>query len=438
MNLRHIAPELGVVITKLPRRQVSLAGFEQGHEALSGSDGSCLLVANGLARRGYRVVCSTPGTQLLDTQMYNVSESLDALDQLRPGNPVLWCYKGDDETLVALNAHDFRPFVWFHNPVTYEKIHWLEEGRVSGIIMISDAERCPFYHAPVRDRLGRIYNPLSPFYRISRENAPGRYQSQQVVFTGHLSERKGAHRVLQMWPLVRRQLPSARLIVVGSTKLYGEDWQVGSLGVAEPAFEARYIRPIVDQFGSLEKAGVTVAGLLGADSMRTLYRQSALGIVNFNWQGSLEGFCISAIEMLADQLPVFSFARGALPETIGPTSGAVLLRSPDITLAANRLAAMLQEPEYLSQLGAKGRDYVLEHYSLEHILDQWEICLQSPPGELDRLSGSWAGPVGLRYQAARTVRALGLGGAYQTAAEKAKVVRQWIHLVRNLKFGFKV
>lgn len=167
------------------------------------------------------------------------------------------------------------------------------------------------------------------------------------MFTGHLAERKGAHRVLQMWPLVRRQMPEAQLIVVGSAQLYGANWQVGKFGVAGQEFEETYIASLITEFGSLEAAGVAFVGLLSANAIRTLYRQSAIGLVNFNWGGSSETFCMSAIEMLADRLPVLSFARGALPETIEPSGGAVLLRSPCLSAAANQLVRLLQDPERL-------------------------------------------------------------------------------------------
>lgn len=424
------AMDLVIIISNLPRKDISVVGLEQGRVALSGSDGTCLLVANGLARRGYDIACISPGTQLRSARFRALSDCPDA-SIIRKARRVLWWFKGDYETLRWLNAAGVRPYVRFGNPITYQQIRWLEQGRVSGIIMVSDNLRCPFYHTPAHRRLGRIYNPVNPFYLTAREDAPNRYENQRVVFTGHLSERKGAHRVLQMWPDVRRQLPNAHLTVVGSAKLYGDDWEVGDMGLAEPAFEENYVLPLITEFGSLETAGVTFAGLLPANAIIALCRQSAVGLVNFNWGGSLETFCVVAVEMLANKLPVLSFARGALPETIGRSGGAVLLRSPSLEAAAEQLASMLKDSDRLSRLGEVGYDYVARHYSLEHILDRWEMFLESSPDQFERLSGPWAGPTGMRYQMARIVRLLGIGGAYQAAIEKAKVVRSLLRSARR-------
>lgn len=424
--------DLTVIINKLPRKQISVAAYEQGKEPLSGSDGAFLLVANGLAYRGHNVVCISPGTKLQDTYFQNISWP----EKLDKNQKVLWCYKGDNETLIRLKESEIRPYLWLHNPIGYAPMYWLAQNYLSGVIVVSDTERCPYYHVPISNRLGRIYNPVNPFFLKLNVNNPNRYQSQKVVFTGHLSERKGAHRVLQMWPMVRRQLADAQLIMVGSAKLYGVNWQVGRFGVAAPEFEEAYIAPLITEFGSLKAAGVTFAGLLSASAIRTLFGQSAMGIVNFNWSGSLETFCMSAVEMLADRLPVLSFARGALPETIGSSGGAILLHSPSLSTAANQLVSLLQNPDRLMQLGNRGHDYVIKHYALEHILDQWEILLQAPPDRLDELSGRWAGPTGLQYQLARIAKVSGLGQPYQTAIEMAKRIRHWFQALSSSRGCF--
>ena len=52
-----------------------------------------------------------------------------------------------------------------------------------------------------------------------------------------------------------------------------------------------------------------------------MFNEASLGFINFNWDSFTETFCCAAMEILATELPVFSYAAGALPETLGQTGG---------------------------------------------------------------------------------------------------------------------
>ena len=134
--------------------------------------------------------------------------------------------------------------------------------------------------------------------------------------------------MFQCWRHVRQTLPIAQLVVAGSAKLYRHDAQVGPLGVAIPEFEQRHVDPLALEFGSLEKAGVHLVGLLSPIELRSLYHRSSLGVINLNTYSATESFSCSGVEMAACGLTVFSMASSALPETVGFTGDAVLVAQP--------------------------------------------------------------------------------------------------------------
>jgi glycosyltransferase involved in cell wall biosynthesis len=320
-----------------------MRAIREGREAVSGSHSSSLLVADGLAGRGHQVgIVIRGGQTLADSAVRSFADLGQGVRWSGEAGRVVWCSWGDEDSLGALRAAGAQPWMWIHTGVVPRFLRWLERGEIDGLITVSDSTRLPALHSSRYRRIGRAYNPLSPLFTGCPDRGGAALASRRVVFAGYLGESKGAHRVLGMWPHVREQLPDATLIVAGSGRLYGEKRALGPLGIAAPDFEARFLKPLVERFGSLEAAGIRMAGLLAPGALRDLYGECALGVANLNWDGQTETFCCSAVEMLAASLPVFSVARGALPETVGHSGGAILMGDPDLRAAAGEVVRLLR------------------------------------------------------------------------------------------------
>lgn len=417
-------PNLLFVLPGLPRSEISVRGIVEGREAVSGSHSSFLLVADGLAGRGHRVgVWPGSSSTVTDTAARVFGDLREALEWAGPAPVVVWCSWGDARTLRLLHAAGQRPLMWLQVDIERTFRQWLEQGWIVGIIAVSDLTRLTSLRSAAHRRLGRAYNPLNPFYAEQLENGVARYHSERVVFAGYLGESKGAHRLLQMWPCVLKQLPGATLTIAGSGRLYGQDRHLGPFGVAEPEFERRYLQPLADRFGSLEAAGLRLAGLLAPVDLRELYQGAALGLVNLNWEGSTETFCCTAVEMLAVRTPVLSFARGGLPETIGRSGGAVLLRNSDLQAAAAEIVCLLQDPHRLAALGETGRGYVQNRYRLEDIVNHWAHLLSGSVDDLSRRTGDWGYDRTARYWIERVCGLLGSGKALDMGLAAARRVR---------------
>ncbi len=332
------------LIANLPRPTASVRGVVEGREPLSGSLTSFLLVIETLARRGHEIgAVILEGGTLTETAIRGFDDLGSALDWLGDGRAV-WCSWGDHHSLDRLNGHELRPWMWTEIEIDPPAFEALDDGRIAAALVVSDFVRLTLLHTRFHGRIGRVYNPLNPFFATPVSGSPARYLSPNVAFAGHLGESKGAQRVLEMWPIVRETLPEATLTLAGSARLYGAGRCVGPLGVAAPEFERQYLEPLVARFGSLEAAGLRLPGLLTPAALRELYDASALGIVNPNWDASLETFCCAATEMLARALPVVSVARGAFPETIGRSEGARLVDQADPTRLAEAVVELLGDP----------------------------------------------------------------------------------------------
>jgi len=95
-----------------------------------------------------------------------------------------------------------------------------------------------------------------------------------------------------------------------------------------------------------------------------------------------EAFPIAALEAMALGLPVVASAVGGVPELVldGQTGWLVPPGDPDAL--AQRLGALLLDPELRRAMGAAGRDHVRWHFSVEQMVNAiaqiYDRVLQSP------------------------------------------------------------
>ncbi len=411
------------VIRNLPRARVSVSAVIAGEEALSGSHVATLLVAEGLARRGFEIgVYIVHGQELVD-KTFRSFPDLTAAAAWIGRDPTVWASYGDDAILTTIGASGLRPIIWAHLPLTASDKRALEGGSATGVITVSDGVRTPLLRTRQHRRVGRIYNPLAPSFTAPTSSDANRYANRTVVYVGAAGVTKGLHRVLEMWRFVRRADSNAKLLLAGTGKLYGQERSLGPHGIANPEFESRYVSPLVDEFGSLAAAGIEPLGLLTPLELLDLYSRTSLGVVNMNWREYFETFCCAAVEMLAAGLPVFSVSRGALPETIGRSGGAFLTRREDPGGAAADFCALLSNPRRLASMGGAGREFVRTEYDWGHVVDQWARLLERD-GEIKILDGPWRGPTSARYYLERSAGRMNAGWLLDAAASAVRRIRR--------------
>lgn len=187
-----------------------------------------------------------------------------------------------------------------------------------------------------------------------------------VVFLGNLIHEKGFHHLARVWLDVIDKRPDAKLIVIGSGKLYNRDKPLGKWGIAEEGYEANYIRPfLADKDGNVIES-VYFAGLLGEEKIEIL-QNADVGVVNPS--GNTETFCSSALEFQASGTPVVSAAKGGLLDTVAHGKTGLLGRT-DKALARNILY-LLNNPTIARQFGLNGMNFVREKFSYQVNARNW-------------------------------------------------------------------
>jgi phosphatidyl-myo-inositol alpha-mannosyltransferase len=157
---------------------------------------------------------------------------------------------------------------------------------------------------------------------------------ERVVFLGRDEPRKGLTALLSAWERVRRQVPSAELVVLGAAR-------------SEPAANVRYLGQVDDETKrrELAQAAILCTPNLGYESF---------GLV------LLEGMA-AGCAVVASRLPAFGQVAGEAAKLFPPG---------DIEQLGASLVDLLQEPEQAARLGVQGREKARE-FDWDNVLPKY-------------------------------------------------------------------
>ena len=198
------------------------------------------------------------------------------------------------------------------------------------------------------------------------QNPPQKKDPYLVSYLGALTYQKGFQLLAEAWPKVLQQIPSAKLSVIGSAKLYGENKAVGSFGVADEFFENEVIKKyLCDNNGRLHPS-VTLHGQMGMEKLKIL-ASSSVGVANPT--GQTETCCVSALEFSACSTAVVSGAYYALLTSVQHGRTGLLGRTVDDL--ANNIISLLKDSSLAQKMGDDGLKYVASKYSFEVVAPLW-------------------------------------------------------------------
>jgi len=265
---------------------------------------------------------------------------------------IAWCQNGPWQRMAALYA---------------------ETTSIERVLCVSAPQADAYRDRPVFEKMEVLHNAVNTrwYAPSSRASVDG----NTVCYLGALTPSKGFHHLARTWPSVRATIPDARLVVIGSARLYDRSLELGPLNVAEPEYEHEHIIPhLGSSRGQIEEMqGVSFRGLLPPLQVRDILQNASVGIVNPNVQGSVETFCVSAVEMQATETPVIGGARRGLRETVRDGETGVLLNTPDKLPSA--IHRCLTNPESTRHMGRRGRKMVERRFELSRIVGHWEQLL---------------------------------------------------------------
>jgi glycosyltransferase involved in cell wall biosynthesis len=169
--------------------------------------------------------------------------------------------------------------------------------------------------------------------------------AKTVVCVSKLRYEKGTDVLLQAWHLVQKQMPDARLIIVGSGPLQGQQ---------EMLADALHIRQ------SVEFAG------LQSDVPAQLHR-GMIAVLPSRW----EGMPNALLEAMATGCACVATRVSGSEDLIQNGVNGLLVTPEDYSGLAEALLTLLKDPTLAKKYGAAARASIEQHYTLEHILDMY-------------------------------------------------------------------
>ncbi|MEH2561963.1 glycosyltransferase involved in cell wall biosynthesis [Bradyrhizobium sp. AZCC 2289] len=174
-----------------------------------------------------------------------------------------------------------------------------------------------------------------------------------VLFVGRLVEKKGCRYLIEAMSAVQKDVPDARLIVVGDGPLRHSLEQLAQRSGVNVDFRGAQSSAYVKR--ELNAARVFCLPSVTAES------------------GDAEGFGLVLLEAQASGVPVVTSARGGAAEGIREGVTGYRFAEGDIEILATKLISLLKENKILRQMSEQGSRYVAQEFDLTHRARQLEI-----------------------------------------------------------------
>ncbi|MDG4771397.1 glycosyltransferase [Solwaraspora sp. WMMD792] len=171
-------------------------------------------------------------------------------------------------------------------------------------------------------------------------------ETPRIVHVARLVEKKGTADLLRAFAVVRRAVPAAELVIIGDGPLRGPLGALATeLGVAETA---RFlgVRPHAEVLATVAQSRVLCLPSVTAAN------------------GDQEGLGMALLEAAATGRPVVGTRHGGIPEAVVDGVTGYLVPERDPAALAERLVALLGDPDLCQRLGTGGRTLVEDRFDL--------------------------------------------------------------------------
>lgn len=206
------------------------------------------------------------------------------------------------------------------------------------------------------------YRPGEPSSKIRVELGLSP-QALVVTVVGRLQHWKGQHVVIEAAPLVARQFPEVRFLIVGDA-LFG----------IEQEYPER-LRCLIRE----QEVGAYVTMLGHRTDVSAILRASDIVVVPSIHP---EPFGMVTIEAMATGKPVIASNGGASPEVITHGETGLLVPPNDRELLGEAIVRLLSHDGLRMAMGEKGRNVVRERFTLDRAVREYEglylQCLRAP------------------------------------------------------------
>lgn len=204
-----------------------------------------------------------------------------------------------------------------------------------------------------------IYNPISVDKKFKRD-----IKHPTVTFIGHIDKARGFHKLAEIWKDVLKEVPNAKLKVIGSAALYNRNVKLGSLGIASEKYERLFKRYITDSNGKVHSS-VEFLGVMGQEK-ENIFLNTTVGVIN---PLGYETLGLSGIEMEACTIPLVTINKYGQSEIVEHNYSGFLFNSR--IEFKKYIIKLLLEKEKNEEFGVNAQIFVENKFGIEKVIEHW-------------------------------------------------------------------
>jgi glycosyltransferase involved in cell wall biosynthesis len=250
---------------------------------------------------------------------------------------------------------DTKIIFWAHNYLGYKDItKEAKSPKVVRMVFVSRQEYDYYIEHDIIKKSVCIFNAVPDFATPSKQNN----QLNKVVYVGAVSQMKNVDSITRIWPKVKKAVPDAELLIIGSGALSHHDEKLGPHGVAEEHFEAKLFKPLMKDH---IESSVHFLGVMGQDKTKII-SGCKVGII----PSKIETFCLSATDIISSGIPVVALKRFGFCDVITERSGKLVKNEKRFSKA---LIAYLSKDS--TSLTESDLQYMHDEFGIDVFTKRW-------------------------------------------------------------------
>lgn len=218
--------------------------------------------------------------------------------------------KYDNELIKAVKTSKIPIIFWGHNYYLAPLADFISSTRnIVANVFVGKQQYDRYIDHDIIFKSISIFNMIpDPFNKIERSKT-----SMDVVYMGSLTPEKGFHLLAKIWKDIIKEVPDAKLKVIGGGNLYSRNTKLGPLGIADIKYEETFIKYLTEKESCQLMPSVEFLGVLGKEKYE-IFKNASVGVVNPS--GRTETFGMGIVEMGFCELPVVTLNVNGHPDTV--------------------------------------------------------------------------------------------------------------------------
>jgi len=180
---------------------------------------------------------------------------------------------------------------------------------------------------------------------VKEFNPKGKKEDNLLLYLGRIVPIKGLHILLKSLNYVEKPVYLAIVGPIGSLEYY------------------KYVKKLIEKENRKGKHKIKYLGEISKAEVIQMYQKASIYILPSFW----EAFPVVILEALSCETPVITTPVGGIPEIIQNFENGIIVPVNDPVRLAEAINFMLDNKDYRTKMGQKGRELVIKNCSVEVI-----------------------------------------------------------------------